>query len=217
MNGVTFGTLHSYNDLELILNSKTIGQPTPKTATVDIPGGDGELDYTEYFGDVKYNNRTLSFEFSTIVKPTEFLALFSRLQNLFNGRKTTIVLDDDPDFYYVGRVFVNEWKTNGRIGKIVIDVNAEPYKYRQTTTVISRLLTGATTITCPNSRMQVIPTITASDEVSVEFGETVNVFSGQMPATLAEEIIFREGENVLKVAPKKGSAVITIEYREGEL
>ena len=55
MKGVRFGDYHSYNDFSLILTSKTIGTPTPKTETIDIPGGDGVLDLTEFlveYGDI---------------------------------------------------------------------------------------------------------------------------------------------------------------------
>ena len=50
MNTVTFGEYNSYADLNLILSSKTIGSPSVKTSTIDLPGSDGELDFTEYFG-----------------------------------------------------------------------------------------------------------------------------------------------------------------------
>jgi len=38
MKGITFGTLHSYNDLHLILNAKEIGSPNMKTRKIDIEG-----------------------------------------------------------------------------------------------------------------------------------------------------------------------------------
>ena len=82
MKGITFGSYHSYDSFNLYLNKKTIGTPSPKTETIDIPGGDGVLDLTDFFGEVKYNNRDLSFEFSTIVPQAEFMNLFSRVQSL---------------------------------------------------------------------------------------------------------------------------------------
>ena len=60
MKGIKFGNYHSYEAFQLILASKTIGTPSPKTETIDIPGGDGVLDLTEYFGEPKYGNRKLS-------------------------------------------------------------------------------------------------------------------------------------------------------------
>lgn len=215
MNGVKFDNLHSYEDLGLILNSKTIGMPTPKTATIQVPGADGELDYTEYFGDVKYSNRPLEFEFSIIEAPADFLKIYSRLHNTLNGRKVKITLDDDPGFYYTGRVSINEWKSNGRIGKVVIEVNAEPYKLKETTTTVSQIISAATTINCRNSRMQVIPKITTNAEITVTFGNYTVVFGSG--SRTDEEIIFTQGQNVLTIKPTTGTATVTIEYQEGEL
>jgi len=46
MKGILFGTYHSYKDLHLILSEKEMGSPQVKTQTLDIPGGDGVLDFT---------------------------------------------------------------------------------------------------------------------------------------------------------------------------
>lgn len=216
INGVTFGTLHSYEHLGLILTAKTIGMPEPKTATVEIPGVDGELDYTEYFGEIRYKTRRLSFEFSIITEPEDFLTLYSRLQKMLNGRRMQITLDDDPDYYYTGRISVNDWKSNGRIGKVVIDVNADPYKLKKTMTVISRAITVQTAINCTNTRKQVIPKITVSANVNVSFGNyTKSIAAGQ--SIIDEEILFKEGQNVLIVTPTNGAVTVTIEYQEGDL
>lgn len=36
MNGVTFGTYHSYDDFSLTLNSKDIAAPKTKTLKIDV-------------------------------------------------------------------------------------------------------------------------------------------------------------------------------------
>ena len=95
MNQITFGNYKSYDDLFLICTGKTIGSPAAKTATVDIEGGDGVLDYTEYFGDVKYKNRKLKFDFESIVPQAQFPELYSAILNALNGQKMKIVLDED--------------------------------------------------------------------------------------------------------------------------
>lgn len=43
MNGVTFGTYHSYDDFSLILNSKDIAVPKTKTVKIDVECAEGEL------------------------------------------------------------------------------------------------------------------------------------------------------------------------------
>lgn len=214
MNGVKFGTNHSYEDFNLILTKKTIGAAVPKTSTIDVPGADGELDYTEYFGKVNYKNRTLEFEFASVIPQNEFLTQFSQLQNLLNGRKFEITLDEDPDFYYTGRVFVNEWKSNSRIGKIVIEVNAAPYKLRRNVTIVSTNATGATILNCHNSKKEVVPKITLSAEGTVAFGQYPVTFSG---SRTDDEIIFVEGQNVLTITPTSGTISVIVEYQEGKL
>ncbi len=144
MKGIMFGNYHSWNDFQLILASKTIGTPSPKTETIDIPGGDGVLDLTEYFGEPKYGNRKLSFEFSSVVIPEDFMSLFSMVQNALHGKKMKITLDDDPGWYYIGRISVSEWKVDRNIGKLTIDCDCEPYKYKLEKTVVSATLDGTT-------------------------------------------------------------------------
>ena len=43
MIGITFGELHSYEDLNLILSEKEIGAPSVKKKLVEIEGADGSL------------------------------------------------------------------------------------------------------------------------------------------------------------------------------
>lgn len=136
MKGITFGNYHSYDDFNLILSQKTIGAPSPKTEIIDIPGSDGVLDLTDFFGEVKYKNRELSFEFSTIVPQEEFMNLFSRVQNALHGQKMQIVIDDDPECFYVGRITVSEWKAERRIGKLTIDCDCEPFKWWMTSQAV---------------------------------------------------------------------------------
>lgn len=140
MKGITFGEYHSYRDLHLILTEKTIGTPSPKTELIDIPGSDGVLDFTEFFGETKYENRELSFEFSTLVPQSEFMTLFSMVQNALHGKKMMISLDADPEWYYIGRITVSEWKADKRIGLLTIDCDCEPFKYRLTSQIVN--LTG---------------------------------------------------------------------------
>lgn len=88
MKGITFGYLHSYDDLGLILKSKEIGSPVVKTKKVEVEGSDSPLDFTEFFGDVKYENVSHKFDFSTIVPQSKFLSQFSIVKNALHGKKS---------------------------------------------------------------------------------------------------------------------------------
>ena len=70
---VNFDNYNSWTDFFLVRSSKTISSPEPKYIKVEVEGADGELDLTEYFGDIKYKNRKLSFTFVAKVRETDFL------------------------------------------------------------------------------------------------------------------------------------------------
>ena len=215
MKGIMFGNYHSYRDFQLILSAKTIGTPSPKTETIDIPGGDGVLDLTEFFGETKYGNRNLSFEFSSMVIPSDFMSHFSMVQNALHGKKLPIILDDDPGWYYMGRISVSEWKADKNIGKLTIDCDCEPYKYQISTTVITKAISGSLTIELPNSRKRVVPEVkvTSASGLSVTFG-TGSVWTLASGSYLLPELELTEGNNPVTVT---GTGNITFTYRQAML
>lgn len=213
MKGVEFGNYHSYYEWGLILSEKEIGSPEPKTNYIEVEGSDAVLDYTEYFGDVKYKNRPLSFKFTKMnVIPDGFLALYSLVQDAIQGRKVQIILDDDPAYYYIGRVKINEWKSNKRIGEIVIECDCEPYKYKVAETVVTKAVTGSATITLTNSRKKVVPLITTSSEMTISFNGYTGTFSAGTFTIPELELV--EGNNTVNVT---GTGNISFVYREGRL
>lgn len=209
MKGVRFGSYHSYDDFNLILTQKIIGTPSPKTEVIDIPGGDGVLDLTDFFGEVKYENRPLQFEFSTIVSQAEFMNLFSVVQNALHGQKMQIILDDDSEWYYVGRITVSDWKADRNTGKLTIDCDCEPYKIKLNTTVITTEVSGETAVVLPNSNKTVVPTIDITGEVSLTFGTNFYTLSEgryDLPA-----VKLAKGENTILL---NGTGTATFTYRE---
>lgn len=213
MKGVRFGNYHSYDSFNLILSQKTIGTPLPKTETIDIPGSDGVLDLTDFFGEVKYNNRELSFEFSTIVPQGAFMDLFSSVQNALHGKKMKISWDDDPFHYYMGRITVSEWKANKSIGKLTIDCDCEPYKYDVSETVVSQYVDGTGTFYLENDKKRVVPTITASSEMLFKY-EGTYYNPGIIGTFTLPEIELKEGTNIVEVT---GVGSVSFSYRKGKL
>ena len=209
MKGIKFGNYHSYDDFSLILSQKTISAPSPKVESIEIPGGDGVLDLTDFFGEVKYNNRELTFEFSCIVPQDEFLDLFSRIQNAIHGQKMQIVLDDDPEWYYIGRVTVPEWKTEKSIGKLTIECDCEPYKVKIAETVISATVDGETTVILPNSKKTVVPTIDITGEISLTFGTNFYTLSEGVYDLPAVRLATGNNEILLS-----GAGTASFRYRE---
>lgn len=215
---VNFDNFNTWDDFSLIRATKSISAPEPKYIKVEIEGADGELDLTEYFGDIKYKNRKISFEFSTMRSQSEFPELFSRIQDSLHGRRMKIVLEEDTDFYYIGRVTVDEWKSNKSIGLITIECDVEPYKYKIRPTIRTLTLTGSRTQhVLPNMRKQVVPTFTVNGETKIEFNNSSfsigqNGITGQ--TYTIPEITLKQGNNILYLT---GTGTVKIEYQEGGL
>ena len=215
MKGIRFGNYHSFDAFWLILAAKSIGTPSPKTETIDIPGGDGVLDLTEFSGDTKYGNRSLSFEFSSLVIPSDFMLQFSMVQNAIHGKKMPIILDEDPNWQYIGRISVSEWKADRNVGKLTIDCDCEPYKYQISPTVITKSISGTSTINLENSRKRVVPEVkvTSGSGLTVTFGSG-NVWNLASGSYLLPELELVEGDNLVTVS---GTGTITFTYTQGKL
>ena len=215
MKGITFGNLHSYNDLKLILESKELGSPEVKVRKIDIEGADSSLDYTEFFGEPKYEDVTHKFSFSTIVPQAQFLSLYSTVKNALHGKKMRIILDGDPLFYYLGRIKVMPFTNEKNIGKISVEADCEPFKYKLEKTVVSRAVSGTQTISLTNSRKRAVPevSITTSGSLNLVF-QGSNIWDLGSGSYTLPELELVEGVNTVTVT---GTGNITFTWQEGSL
>lgn len=214
MKGITFGSLHSFDDLKLILTSKEIGSPEVKETKIDIPGADSELDLTEFFGEAKFSNVTHKFEFSTIVPASEFLSLFSTIKNSLHGKKMRIILDGDPHFYYVGRLHVSSFKNDKNIGQISIEADCEPYKYKLEKTVVQATVANSATVTLTNSRKRAVPEVAITTTGSIRIEYQGNIWDLGAGSYTLPELELVEGANAVTLT---GTGTVTFTWQEGDL
>lgn len=215
MKGITFGRLHSYRDLGLLLAEKELGSPGIKENKIDIEGADGDLDLTDFFGEAKYENVLHKFDFASTAPQNSFPSLFSRIKNALHGKKMRIILDDDPQFYYLGRLKVSNF-TNGKgAGYVSIDADCEPYKYKLAKTVVSRTISGTETITLTNGRKRAVPLVTIQTDgsINIVFGGS-NIWDLGSGSYTLPELELTEGENPVTVT---GTGTISFEWQEGDL
>ena len=211
MYSVNFGDKNSYNDFNLLLKPKTRPFPTPKTNYVSIEGRDGDLDLTTSLtGDVRYENISYSLEFYLKDKRVDWEATLLELSTYLHGKKMNLTFSEDPDYYYIGRYTLNDLESDKNIGSIVIECNLEPYRYKKTETV--KTITGAGTLTLPNTRKWVMPTITSTESMGFTFeGKTFTV-NGTLTSP---DIILKEGNNTIEVTSETGT--LNVRYREAKL
>lgn len=135
--GVTFDDrIHTERDWGLKLLSVYIPMPDPKTQILDIPGGDGSIDLTEINGRPAYNDRD-GVELAFDLMDGSYESWFSKYSQFaaeVHGRKVKMVLDDDPDHYYMVRLKLDGKKSNPVYGQVTFSGTAEPFKYDLTAT-----------------------------------------------------------------------------------
>jgi len=216
MKGITFGDYHSYRTFRMIMQpGKEIASPAVKVRKIDIEGADSALDYTDFFGEPKFEDMTHKFNFATIVPESEFLSLFSMVKNAIHGKKMRIILDDDPLFFYMGRPFVSQFTNERNVGIIHIEVECEPYKYKLEKTVVSKAVNGTEAIILTNSRKRAVPEVKIESEGSLNIVYQVNNIwdLGSGSYTLPElELV--EGDNTVTVT---GTGTIVFTWQEGSL
>lgn len=212
--GVLFGEIHSFKDLNLILSSVAISPAKPKLNLIDVPGGNGSLDMTEAPGEVKFNDRECSLVFTVFPRdPLTFDERKTLVANALNGLRCKITLDKDPDFYYLGRLTVDEYAQDRNLKQIKIAATVQPYKLHQHPTVVEIPLEWAEQeIHLTNGRKTVTPTITCTGEAQIIRGGAV--FNLQAGTYKILDLQLKQGDNALTVA---GEGTMTIEYQEGEL
>jgi phage-related protein len=213
MKGVTFGAYHSYNDFALILSKVELESPAVKEVKQEIEGADSDLDLTEFFGEPKYENARHKFTFSTLaISEAAFLSWTSTIKNALHGKMVRIILDDDPAFYYVGRVFVSRYHNERQIGTVEIECDCKPYKYKVEKTVVSKAVNGTEVITLTNLRKRAVPEITTTATMTIAFGGVSR--SASAGTFVIPELELVEGKNTVTVT---GTGTISFTWQEGEL
>lgn len=215
MKGILFGEYHSYNDLQLLLAEKEIGAPAVKVQKIDIPGADGDMDLTDFFGEPKYENVQHRFTFSTIRPHAEFLTQYSAVKNAIHGKKVRIILDGDPSFFYVGRCEVSSFTSEKGIGTITVSCDCEPYKYKLQKTAVSRTISGTEAVTLTNGRKRAVPEVTIEAEGSINIVfNAVNIWDLGSGSYTLPELELVEGANIVTVT---GTGTVTFAWQEGDL
>lgn len=227
---ILFGDKNTYKDYKLLIQSLLISTPNPKEELVDLPGADGELDFSESLtGDIKYQKRTITISLAKR-KNESCLAEYSRIQNDLHSKIMKIILSEDSNFYYYGKVKVKDYDKYSLLHTIDIECDVEPYKYDLTssdedwlwdpfdfeTGIINEtrdlVVDGELEVSILGRRQKVVPKFVCENPLQLIFNEqTYNLPAG---GSYSPDIEICEGENILKFI---GNGTVTIEYRGGSL
>lgn len=214
-----------------LANRHCVQPPVPKTIYQDVPGADGSLDLsTAIAGRIIYERRVITLNFGCGYPMDKWPEVFSEVLRNFHGREGKLIFDDDPMYYYAGRMTVSEYSRARTLGTFTISVNADPYKYELTASDEDWLwdsfsfekgvirdykeleVSGSLSINVPGTQRWVIPEITVSAVMTVSYGG--KDYELKQGTNKIYDIVIKEGENVLMFT---GTGTVTISYRGGIL
>lgn len=138
----TFNTIDIFDEWNLVATERpSIASPPLKYTFEETPGADGGIDYTDTLtGYPLFNNSTGSWTFYILNDfdidgyNYNWMTVFNSIKRKLHGRRKKIFLEDEPDYYYIGRLSVKDWSSSDKShSQITIDYTVEPYKYAITT------------------------------------------------------------------------------------
>lgn len=238
-NGL-YTACHSFRDLGLYPRSKPIIKtPEVQTSEIEIIGKDGVFDTTESIdGTVHFFNREGVFEFSNISGRDTWDLTYEKLKRL-HGRKMKIVIDEEKDGYYYGRINIDDpdYDDKKGIAYYTIVADLEPFKYDFNTTIepwlwdpfsftkgIIRdysniIITNSGNIKIYGSRIPVVPDIyVVSGNLNVTYTnmngvqKTVSLETGSNIEKIYDLYLINDSPVVLQFS---GTGTLRIEYQTG--
>lgn len=218
-HSITIGERNTWDDWHLVPTSRPlVNPPSVKTSYVDLPGGDGVLDLsTALTGRPLYGNRTGEWTFLVMNDYQDWNVLYTRIMAYLHGQTFKIILEDEPTFYYEGRLALKEWTSGAVMSSIVIQYNLDTYKYP-----VNGASSGVNVTAQAGTVMLNGSTYGITDEIpwihaSIS-GMTVT-FEGRSH-TLSKgwnrfgDILLKSGNNSLRIT---GSGTVIIDVPEGRL
>lgn len=136
-NESTGTTKNTWDDFHLIPSSRPFVAPPPvNEKLIEVPGRSGMLDLTDALTSSRtFGNRTGSWEFYVMhdLWSRGWAYAYTVVQHYIHGRRLKVVLEDDPDYYYEGRISVTGWASPKDYSKITISYSLDPYKIEAST------------------------------------------------------------------------------------
>lgn len=208
---------NTWHDWRLVLTSKDVTPPEPKTTYIEIDGMDGTLDLSESLrGEITYKDRTVSASFWTNEGTfKERASLLKKIVTTLHGKKIKIIEPDDPDHYFYGRVKIKAINNILPYATFTIEATCDPWRYAigETVRTIEVTNRNVTNVVIHNNGVKTLsPTITVTGSVNITYnGVKTSLSAGNYKIS---DIRLRQGVNIIGVS---GEGSVTFTYKEAEL
>lgn len=156
-HSVIISTKNTYDEWGLIPTERPTVKPAEaKVSYGELPGSSESVDYTEMLtGRVAYGQRVGTWTFYFDPDAPKFRSgiylelknrgrlwakIYSDLLNYTHGITHSIVLEDNPDIVYTGRLTVSKWDSSSIFSRISINYNIDPPERDVTDTLYIKLM-----------------------------------------------------------------------------
>lgn len=146
MHSITFGDKNTWKDWHLIAKERPRFTPPAKhTNYVDVPGMSGSLDFSDLLtGYPTYQDREGEFVFYISneywSKEYSYVNLLNEIIEYLDQSSMRAVLEDDQDWFYVGKFNVSNYAPEYPWGEITISYKVSPYKWNHIDSVDDKWL-----------------------------------------------------------------------------
>lgn len=223
--------MNSWDDWRLIPSSKpTIALPALRSKWVEIPGADGQIELNKRINGLPlYENRTGSLEFVV----ADFMGrnpsdLYSEIAMHLHGMPMTLLLEDEPGYYYEGLLTLDNVKSTNNFPTISIGYTLYPYKFEidssfadwdpldyemgHVNEIDSFYIDGSSSKSITVNRDAVCPALYCTSAMTLTSeNKTYKLPRGY---TRNKEIILRKGRRNITFS---GTGMVMIDYRGGVL
>lgn len=255
------GTVGTYNSVPGVVTGKNtwddwgliptvrpvVAPPSIKSQVIDLPGGNGYIDLTELLtGEIAYGSRQGSWSFVSEPQNAEIFpwqSKYTAIMEYLHGKEYKVWLEDDPAFYYEGRLTVAGWQPGANWSQVAINYVLKPFKKERLRSYddwlwdpfsfvdgIIRCYNGITlgnsgttyTLVIDVGQERLSPVIvlhgtteTSTNPCQVEFGGTN--YELTFGNNSVNEITLKGSGNTLKFKPRVSGLNVTIKFRGGWL
>lgn len=121
---------NTWDDWRLIPSAKpTFPMPEFQANYITIPGRSGSIDISNYLtGAPVYSDRNASFKFYALDTEDDWDERCENIANFVHGQRLKVFLEDDPLYYYEGRVTFADKNSAEQIPTITLSFVVGPYK-----------------------------------------------------------------------------------------
>ena len=226
---------NSKDDLAIIFKELDISVANPQTLFATVPFRNGDVDITDFFGDVKFSDRTITMSFIIPIGPKGW-DVYSDVAGKLSGKRAKIRFSADyisnvnpalrEYWYYDGRLAVDAAKIENGMFNFDVVARVRPYK------MIDRSVTytvndSRVTATLSADYMKGIPTFTAiGNDIAIESingsSTRIVISKDSTGGVRVPSIYIGSGNTTLEFAKafpetQTGNASVKVDYQLGRL